>query len=251
MSQFNTSRFVRLFSNDVLQQWRRVWIATLALVGIGLICYVTNVEPHAATRPALYEFLFSVVLIVGGLALTGVIFTDMHHPLRSAQYLTLPCSNLERFVSRYLITGPLYYLYVLVGYAIFDWAAALIADAVVGARGAPFAPFSLRMREIALYYFGAHALMFAGAIYFRSHALVKTALSVVLIWLGLLLVFMIALRLIYWDRFTTLLPDESIARIHFVAIPFWVQMIAAALLYLWVLFIAYQCLREHEVQREL
>jgi hypothetical protein len=61
----------------------------------------------------------------------------------------------------------------------------------------------------------------------------------------------IALRLIYWDHFTTLLPNESVARIHFVAIPFWVQMIAAGLLYLWVLFIAYQCLREHEVQREL
>jgi hypothetical protein len=140
---------------------------------------------------------------------------------------------------------------VLVGYAVFDWAAALVADAILGARAAPFAPFSAKMRDIALYYFGLHALMFAGAIYFRSHALIKTALSVVLIWLGLLLVFFVALRLIYWDYFTTLLPDESIARIHLIAIPFWVQRVAVGVLYPWVLFIAYQCLREHEVGREL
>ena len=251
MNTFNASRFVRLFRNDVLQQWRKIWISTLALLGIGLICYVTNVDPLAAERPEIYAVLFPVALIAGGLALTSMIFTDMHHPLQSAQYLTLPCSILERFLSRYLLTGPLFYLYVLVGYAIFDWAAALIAEAIMGTRGAAFAPFSPKMRDVTLYYFGLHALMFAGAIYFRSYALIKAALSVVLIWLGLLLVFVVALRLIYWDHFTTLLPNESTAQLHFIAVPLWAQMIGVGLLYLWVLFIAYQCLREHEVQREL
>jgi hypothetical protein len=37
MSSFNTSRFVRVFSKDVLQLWRKIWIATLALAGKGLI----------------------------------------------------------------------------------------------------------------------------------------------------------------------------------------------------------------------
>jgi hypothetical protein len=251
MKPFNASRFLQLVSNDVLQQWRKIWISTLALAGTGLICYVLNVDPHAATRPPIYEFLFTAALIGGGLALTSTIFGDMHHPLQSAQYLTLPCSNLERFFSRYLITGPVYYLYALVGYALFDWVGALIAETILDARAAAFAPFSPRMLHMTLYYFGIHALTFAGAIYFRSYALIKTALSVVLIWLGLLLVYVVALRLIYWDYFTTLLPNESIARIKFVAVPLWLQGAGACLLYLWVLYIAYQCLREHEVQREL
>lgn len=251
MNTFGAFRFARLFSNDVLQQWRKVWIATLALAGIGLICYVTNVDPRAAERPEIYAVLFPIVLIGGGLALTSTIFADMHHPLQSAQYLTLPCSTPERFFSRYLLTGPVYYLYVLIGYAIFDAGAALISDELRGVRAAAFAPFSPKMCDVTLYYFGLHALTFAGAIYFRSYALIKTALSVVLIWLGLLLVFVVALRLIYWDRFTTLLPDESVAQIHFLTVPMSVQWAAVSLFYLWVLFIAYQCLREHEVQREL
>jgi hypothetical protein len=251
MNTFDLSRFLRLFSNDVLQQWRRVWISTLALAGIGLICYVTNVDPNAAERPEIDMFLFSAVLLAGGFVLTSTVFADMHHPLQSAQYLTLPCSALERFLGRYLLTGPVYYLYVLIAYAIFDVVAALISDELIGVRAAAFAPFSSKIREVTLYYFGLHALVFGGAIYFRSYALIKTALSVVLIWLGLLLVFAVSLRLIYWDRFTTWLPNESAARINFIGVPFWAQMTVAGLLYVWVLFIAYQCLREHEVQREL
>lgn len=251
MNTLNVSRFFRLFSNDVLQQWRKVWISTLALAGIGLICYVTNIDPNAAERPRVDEILFSAVLIAGGLALASTIFADMHHPLQSAQYLTLPCSTLERFLSRYLFTGPVYYLYALVAYAIFDMIAALISDELRGVRAAAFAPFSPKMRDITLYYFGLHALVFGGAIYFRSYALIKTALSVVLIWLGLLLEFVVSLRVIYWDHFTTWLPNESAVRLNFIVPPLWVQMVGAGLLYLWVLYIAYQCLREHEVQREL
>ena len=251
MSPFNASRFLRVFSNDLLQQWRKIWISTLALVGIELICYLTNVDPHAAERPAIYVVLFSAVLVAGGLVLTSTIFADMHHPLQSAQYLTLPCSNPERFLSRVVLTGPLFYLYVLVVYAIFDWVAAQIADAMIGTRGTAFAPFSPKLREVTLWYFGLHALMFGGAIYFRSYALIKTALSVVLIGLGLIVVRLVALRLLYWDYFTTWLPNESAVRIHFVAMPPPVQMAGVLLLYLWILFIAYQCLREHEVQREL
>jgi hypothetical protein len=251
MNAFNAARFVRVFSNDLLQQWRKVWISTLAFAGVALICYLTNLNPHAIEEPALYVTLFSVALLAGGLVLTSTIFADLHHPLQNAQYLTLPCSNLERFVSRYLLTGPLYYFYALIAYAIFDWAAGQIADALIGKRGAPFALLSPQVRDATLWYFGLHALVFGGAIYFRSYALIKTALSVVLVGVGLLLVYVIALRLIFWGHFTTLLPNESAVRINFFEPPAVALWIGATLFYLWVLFIAYLCLREHEVQREL
>jgi hypothetical protein len=251
MSAFNATRFVRVFSNDLLQQWRKLWISTLAFVGIALICYLTNLDPHTVQEPAIYVALFSAALLAGGLVLTSTIFADLHDPLQNAQYLTLPCSNLERFVSRYLLTGPLYYLYALIAYAVFDWVAGQIAEALVGKRGAPFAPFSPQMLDVTLWYFGLHALAFGGAIYFRSYALVKTALSAVLIGAGLLLIYVIALRLIFWDHFTTLLPNESAVRINFFEPPVVALWAGLALLYAWVLFIAYQCLREHEVQREL
>src|SRR5688572_7721339 len=118
MSSFSWPRFQRVFANDLLQQWRKIWIGTLALAGSGLVAYLTNVDPQAAVRPTLYEALFPTALLGGGLIFASTIFADLHHPLRRFHYLTLPCSNLERFLSRYLLTGPIFYLYVLAAYAI-------------------------------------------------------------------------------------------------------------------------------------
>ena len=36
MSHFHWPRFTRLFGNDLLQEWRKIWIATLALAGCNL-----------------------------------------------------------------------------------------------------------------------------------------------------------------------------------------------------------------------
>ena len=251
MSYFHWPRFLRLLCNDLLHQWRKIWIATLALAGTGLIIYLTNLNPQTAGRPELYRVLFPAALIGGGLIFTSTIFADLHHSLQRVHFLTLPCSNLERFLSRYLLSAPLYYLYVLMVYAVFDRVAALIADVAMDTSAAAFVPFEPQILQLTLAYFGLHALMFGGAIYFRSHALIKTLLAVVLIWSGLVLTQLVALRIFYWTYFTTLLPVESAAPTPaFVPGPT-VMVAAGLLLSLWVLFIAYQCLREHEVQREL
>jgi hypothetical protein len=251
MSDFDWRRFKRLLCNDLLQQWRKIWIATLALAGAGLIAYLTNVDPQASAKPALHLYLFSAVLIGGGVIFTSAIFADLHHPLQRYHYLTLPCSNLERFLSRYLLSAPLYYLYVLIAYAIFDWVAGWISNALMGTSAVPFAPFERRMQELTLEYFGLHALMFGGAIYFRSHALIKTMLFTAVIAFGLIVVQLAAVRIFFWSYFTALLPVAASAEIRLISLPLSVQAAAWILLWLWVLFVAYRCLGEHEVQREL
>jgi hypothetical protein len=251
MSSFDLPRFVCVLRNDFLQQWKRIWIATLALAGMGLIAYLTNVDPHTAERPALYVALFSTVLIGGGLIFTSTIFADLHHPLQRFHYLTLPCSNLERFLSRYLLTAPLFYLYVLVFYAVFDWLAGVISQALMGKSAAAFAPFEPRMLQVTLLYFGLHALMFGGAIYFRSHAAVKTALSIVVIGFGLVVVQLVSMRIFYWNYFPTLLSVQADIPVPFFTLSPQVMTAVGIVLCLWVLFIAYLCLREHEVQGEL
>jgi hypothetical protein len=60
-----------------------------------------------------------------------------------------------------------------------------------------------------------------------------------------------AVRILFWSYFTALWPVETTAPIRLFHLPLPVHAAAWILLCLWVLFIAYQCLREHEVQREL
>jgi hypothetical protein len=248
MNRFHWPRFLNLLRNDLLQQWKKIWIATLALAGLGLIAYLTNVDPGSPQKPELYAVLFPIVLIGGGLIFTSTIFADLHHPLQRFQYLTLPCSNLERFVSRYLLSAPLYFLYVLIVYAAFDWVAALLAQGLMGKSAEAFAPFEPRMRELMLVYFQLHALMFGGAIYFRSHAAVKTVLSVVLIGFGLLLVELVAVRIFYWDHFATLLTLKPELPVVLFTVDPLAKIVTGFVLTVWVLLVAYRCLREHEVQ---
>ena len=252
MNLLQWPRFLHVLRNDLLLHWKKIWIATLALAGAGLVAYLTNVDPGAAARPALYLGFFSFVLIGGGLIFTSTMFADMHHPLQRFHYLTLPCSNLERFLSRYLLSAPLYYLYVLIAYALFDWVAAVIAHALMGTRAAAFAPFEPQMLQVALQYFCLHALMFAGAIYFRSHTVIKTLLSFVLIGFGLVVLLLVTVRIVYWDYFETLfMPVQSVIPPPILDVPPYAWTVAGLVLSLWVLFIAYQCLREHEVQGDL
>jgi hypothetical protein len=251
VSRFEGSRFRRVFLNDLQQQWRRLWIATLAIAGVLLVTYLTNIDPRAARQPDLYAGLFPAALLLGGLAFTSVIFADLHHPLQRFHYLMLPCSNLERFLGRYLLTGPLLYLYVLVVYAIVDWTGAAISGSLRGYSAAAFAPFEPRMVGVAGQYFLLHAVTILGAIFFRSYALAKTAVAAGAIGSAVVLAQLVAIRLLYFKDFSTLLPLESEMPVRLYVPPQSVMTTLAFLFGIWVLYVAYQCLREHEVQGEL
>ena len=207
---FDFSRFVRVFRNDLAQQWRRIWIATIAAFGLGLVAYMTNVDPRQPVEPELFAVLYPLALIGGGLLFTASIFADMHHPLQCFQYLTLPCSNLERFLSRYLLTGPLFFLYAVVAYAVFDATAATLSLAWMNKRAAVFDFPATPVWQFSAGYFFLHACMLLGAVYFRSYALIKTGLVGTVLTFTTMLVEIVAIRLVYWEFSTGVLPDDGV-----------------------------------------
>ena len=129
MNQFSSPRFLRLIQNDVLRVARPVIFGTLALLGLTVLIYLANFETGRTSDPPLYNVLFSIYLLGGGLVFTSLAFQDMHHPLERYQYLMLPCTNVERFLSRYLLTGPLLLIYIVVAFSAMDWIANLLSGA--------------------------------------------------------------------------------------------------------------------------
>lgn len=247
MNSFLWPRFARAFSNDLLQQWRKIWIATLGFGGVALIVFLTNLD-----EPDIFQGAFAIALIVGGLVFTSTIFADMHHPLQRFHYLTLPYSNLERFLSRYVLTGPLFYLYVLLAYFIFEAVASGLARLLVGASPPSFWPFQEAVLWMTAGYFFLHSLMLTGAIYFRSYHLIKTALAWAVFCTVLGILQIVTLKLVFWDYFSSLWSFEEAIPME----PLWfdrleVQVGCLFLLHLWMLYVAYRCLCDHEVQDEL
>jgi hypothetical protein len=259
---FNWHRFLRVLTNDLmLLQARRIGFASLGFAAIGLVVYLSNITEVPEANQGLAIALFAALLIGGGHIFTSMIFNDMHHPLERFHYLMLPCSNLERFVSRYLITAPLFIVYAIVLYKVFETIANfLIVILFDDASTIPLLDFSLaQTQNLIVAYFALHVFSYTGAIWFRSYAFIKTQVAGMVFWMACGAVMFLAVRIIYWDSFISLFelnPEGPFPNIVFGSESFfddqdnprpWAKVAAVAFLG-WFLFLAYLGLKEHEVQ---
>ncbi|HEY0963731.1 MAG TPA: hypothetical protein VGE69_15380 [Pseudomonadales bacterium] len=254
---FDPRRFARVLLNDLLQlQPRRVAFASLGLAGLGLLVYLANVGTPVAQAEGspLALVQFAALLLLGGSIFTSMIFNDMHHPLERYHYLMLPCSNLERFVSRYLISAPLYVLYAIVLYKVFEIGANFVCALL--REGRVVAPLDLGATgfiELVKAYFFLHLFVFGGAIWFRSHALLKTMFAGFVFWALFGTAFFVAVRLFYRDAFISLFetnPDGPYLNFEFLFIDgvVWLHKLLFAAFLAWCLFLAWLGLKDHEVQ---
>jgi hypothetical protein len=255
MSNFNLSRFRRLLANDVLRGTRVVVLASAALLCVTCIVYVAIFQPgRIPADPPASVLLFGLYLLGGGLLLTSEIFRDMHHPLERYHYLMLPVSNTERFLSRYLMTGPLLVAYLVVAFAVMDWTGNQLAAWLKEASAPSFSPASGEIVLLIRVYLYVHLLAFLGAIVFRSMNLLKTALSLVLLACSVGAVAYVATRVFYFDAFEWG-RLQAVKDIHMRLMPAfeasWVNWAVDLGFSAWLLYVSYRCLKAHEVQNGL
>lgn len=257
MNYFHFPRFMRVLLNDLLQvDARRVLFASLGLIALGCLMYFMLADALEPSTTPLANVMFLILLIGGGAIFTSMIFNDMHHPLERFHYLTLPCSTLERFASRYLITAPLFVVYAIVLYLVFESIANLLCEALFNTRVPPLQLGSDMVQEGIRQYFVLHVFLFAGAIWFRSYALIKTMFASFIFFAALGTAVFLAVRTIYWDSFISLFetnpdgPYINLEIFNFGDEDFdtWYEKPLFAAFLLWMLFLAYLGLKEHEVQ---
>lgn len=261
MSPFSPARFRRLLLNDMLALARPVGMGTLAAFLVTVLFYLFQVATkHPGTVPPLRLTLFGLQLFGAGLPLTGMVFRDLHHPLERYRYLLLPCTNMERLAARYLLTGPLLVLYVIAAFMLMDLVGLAVVsawdnnnelprDSIAMLALRPFNPFAASTPGFIAAYLFAHAVMMAGAICFRSHALIRTAVAISALLVSMGGLTYLGLRILNPDSFSgwkTVGPSPLLFWPAFDAS--WLNVIAIVAFALWFLYIAYCCLREHEVQ---
>lgn len=248
---FSLPRFQRVLQNDVLRISKPLLYGTLALLGVTWLIYLINFEPGPAAASQANRVLYAMILGCSGVLFTASSFNDMHHPLERYHYLMLPISNFERFLSRYLLTGPLLFLYVTVVFSFMDWSGNQLTLLFKDASEAPFSPFSGPSLIAVRIYLSVHALMFTGAICFRSYAWIKTPLFVLLVLAGVMATVYVSLRIFYHDAFSWA-HFQSVAPIQMQLVPLfeatWANFAIVIGFVLWILYVAYRCLRAHEVQ---
>ena len=164
---FNLKRLLLQLKNDVYRHYR-TWLITIGaitgvLMAIDLLPGIISGTPHIPVET--YYTLFMIV----GFVFSSSVFTEMHDPQKGLVYLTTPASELERLLSKFLITNI---FYILVSFLYFS----LLTYILKGLNGIlfnyPDGQFTFNW-EIARIYFIIQALfLFAGS-YFKKHAFLK------------------------------------------------------------------------------
>ena len=197
---FEPKRFFHLIKNDILTSYRTLLIAVGAVTGVLLVINVSSAL--SSDSWSFHLPFYPLVLFIGGFLLTSSAFAELHHNQKSYVYLTLPCSILEKFLCKLLLTSIGYVAGSMIFYYIFSAMAAGINMLIFGVTYPLFNPFhAVILRCVSIYLVTQSIFLFA-AVYFKNHAFIKLLLSLFALSLAIGLFTALAGRIIFWDYFS-------------------------------------------------
>jgi hypothetical protein len=247
---FNPKRLWLLLRNDVLSFYRSTLISVGTLVVVLLLFFF--VSTVSGRQGGSYLPIFGLILFIGGFLFTSSSFSDLHHKHKSALFLTLPSSNLEKFLGKLILTSVGYAVGVLVFFHLFTLLVYGLNLLFFDRPLTPFNPFQAHIFEYIGAYLVTQSIFLLGAVTFKTRAFIKTILSISGFFLALMLFSFFVIWLFYKDYFTGQVVVETFqieSVIHnkhifveIVRILFWVVLAP----FLW--WISYLRLRESEVQ---
>ena len=263
--EVNPSRVLQLIKNDVTSQYRKIllWscVAMLIAFGFSLIAYSED-------RVPLQNFIPFVLILFSGAIFTSVQYAELKNSSSRSFYLTIPCSALEKHLSKALLSGPIYLAFFAVIYNLYMPASASILGLIFKTdyvyRGWYLPPdgtsgplnwpggTTVTVYFLLLSYLRVHALTLLGATYFRGLVMAKMILSVAAFLASLVFVTEISGLIVCGDvpfsaaescsqRLTRYLVSNHLADMAVVS------GIVDWLLIAWLHFIAYTSLKEKQV----
>lgn len=207
---FSFARFGHLLKREFSQNKRIIlMIAAVAFLLIG-----GNALGWAYNREhGFHEFAYPFYLLVGGFILTSLSFTEMNPHDGRLFYLTLPASSLEKFVSRWLITGLGFATVYTIGYYLISSIANGLGQSIFDFNIGSFNFFTEENMLLFRLYLAIQTIFLLGAVYFRKYAIFKTVLSTVLFAICMAITAVLLFRLVMFDLFDGLYhfnPEMSI-----------------------------------------
>lgn len=124
---------------------------------------------------------YAFTMLIAGFILSSMAFRDLGNPLKRQNYLTLPVSAFEKFLSMWLLTSLGWIGIYTVFFTVYTWFASFIGEIVYNhltfEKFQPLGMFSVNTMK---YYFVLQGIFLAGAAQFRGFAFPKTVLTLVI-----------------------------------------------------------------------
>ncbi|MCL5261159.1 MAG: hypothetical protein M1561_05745 [Gammaproteobacteria bacterium] len=168
-----------LMKADLMINFRLIVICTIS-VACGVFLYSLGFSRHLNVNFAVNNFhpgLFFMVLFIGGIWISSNAFKDLHDEKRSYFFLSLPCTSLEKLLSRLLLTGIGYAGVLALGFFLVSALVNVLEFAVYQEQFQLFNPFAKDVLTVITNYLFCHAIVVLGSAYFKRHVLMKIFLA--------------------------------------------------------------------------
>lgn len=187
--EFNWYRFSNLLKRDFILYGRKIFLAIFLLILITFFGVVVghnliNLTAGGGIQALLLMFVF--LLWIGGGWFTSTNLGDFQSTASRIHYISLPTSSLEKILSKWLYTLPLYALILSAIIWLFFKGYLWMFSEVLPSEVWPLAERMEKMMAVyflQLYIFG-HSIAFFCSFYFNNYVAIKGALSSLLILLG-------------------------------------------------------------------
>lgn len=178
---FNLSRFWQLLKMELFRSRRGVLmtlVITIGLLLVGLLTFtITEDSKVFDSHPENYTF----TLLLGGFILSSLAFRDLANDLKRHNYLMLPVSSFEKFVSMWLLTSLGWVALFSVVYFFYTLIANEIGHLLFSDITYPeFDPLSIHAIQSIKYYIVLQGIFLLGAVRFKGYAFPKTLFTLVL-----------------------------------------------------------------------
>jgi hypothetical protein len=201
-NSFNRKRFFLLLKKDFYTQYKTYLIALGAIFGILLIVNICSITSFDQWNFNLV--FYPLTLFIGGFIFTSLSFQELAHEQSRISYLTLPASNLEKFISRLITTSIGYVVVSLVLYFLFSAFAFAMNKVIFGYAHPIFNPSHPVIGLCILIYLVTQSIFLFGAIYFRGNTFIKTTLSLFILatmyWIFIILVTLLSFYILSWTK---------------------------------------------------
>lgn len=244
---------VRLLSNRYFLLNQKNWLTgLLSAAGIILIIWLIPVLITSGdTVPSFNSALLNIAILAytfGGLVIASTIFNELHSTNTSYQFLTLPATATEKFISAWLVTSVFYTIAIMLAIFLLSFSVESLGAIIRGswARFELFNPFTADVANTVSSYFLYHSVFFLGAIYFRKNNFLKTVLAYITVVIAILIVFSLLMLIIgfsYQGELNVTMQAESISQLF----PEHLHSALRILFTLLMLFLAYVQLKRRQI----
>ncbi len=174
---FRTPIVKHLVFRDLYMNRKSILIFFGVLVGLlSLFGSIAKMDQNGP-NPDFHFMWYGTFFFIFGIFQTGGVYTEFAQPATRQDYLLLPASHLEKWVSRWFRTLPLYILAFTLIYWVASWIMNLICLAAFGEFYLTFQPFHNEIFSFWKIFIVIHAVFSIGAIHYNKAATMKTTLT--------------------------------------------------------------------------